>query len=265
MNNHFYILYQTTNKINGKFYIGVHQTSDINDGYLGSGSLLKAAIVKYGIENFQREILHIFKTKKEAYQKEKELVTGELVKNKKCYNIKEGGRGGFDHIRAANLHFSSKGRKIIHNPLTGDQTKVTLEELEKYLEEGWKLGFRPEAIQKMSNSGKIKIQSKEHRRKNSETKKGTLLMVNQITKKHKFVKKEFIQQMKDEGWVLYVYRKGVKFIHHPLTMEQKSVLAADIDEWINNGWVLGRVPGRRPSVYKKHKTKEATRFIQQDR
>jgi len=35
------ILYLTKNIINQKIYIGVHSTYNINDGYLGSGKLLK--------------------------------------------------------------------------------------------------------------------------------------------------------------------------------------------------------------------------------
>ena len=52
-----YLIYITTNLVNGKKYIGSHLTSNINDTYLGSGVLLKKAIKKYGKSNFQREII----------------------------------------------------------------------------------------------------------------------------------------------------------------------------------------------------------------
>lgn len=93
-----YTVYKTTNKENGKFYIGVHKTKNPNDYYLGSGVGIKRAIEKYGRESFHKEVLFIFESEEEAYQKEKEIVTEEFVKNKGNYNGTLGGVGGFSHI-----------------------------------------------------------------------------------------------------------------------------------------------------------------------
>ena len=87
----FYTIYKITNNLNGKFYVGKHQTKDLNDGYMGSGKLLKRAITKYGIGNFQKEILHVFHTEQEMNDKEKELVS----LNEMSYNLCPGGKGGF--------------------------------------------------------------------------------------------------------------------------------------------------------------------------
>lgn len=46
-----YFIYETTNLKNGKKYIGKHY-GELNDSYLGSGTLLKKAIEKYGKESF---------------------------------------------------------------------------------------------------------------------------------------------------------------------------------------------------------------------
>lgn len=48
-----YTIYKITNKVTGKIYIGKHQTEDLNDGYMGSGKLLKRAQEKYGINSFE--------------------------------------------------------------------------------------------------------------------------------------------------------------------------------------------------------------------
>jgi hypothetical protein len=87
-----YIVYKTTNKINNKFYIGVHNMKC--PWYKGSGTHLKNSIKKYGRENFIRETLFIFETSHKAYEKEAELVTFELVADPMCYNLKLGGKGG---------------------------------------------------------------------------------------------------------------------------------------------------------------------------
>lgn len=51
-------IYMTTNLVNGKKYIGrCSKDSSWEAGYIGSGKLLKQAILKYGRENFVREIL----------------------------------------------------------------------------------------------------------------------------------------------------------------------------------------------------------------
>jgi len=90
----FYTIYKITNKLNGKFYIGKHQTKDLNDGYMGSGKVLKRAIEKNGIDNFKKEILFIFDNEQEMNAKEKELVT----LNEMSYNLCPGGKGGFGYI-----------------------------------------------------------------------------------------------------------------------------------------------------------------------
>lgn len=90
----YHFIYKTTNLINGKIYIGAHSTDNINDSYLGSGSILHKAITKYGRESFQREIIHFCETPDELYQLESEIVNEEFIARDDVYNVTLGGGGG---------------------------------------------------------------------------------------------------------------------------------------------------------------------------
>jgi hypothetical protein len=87
----YYTVYKTTNKVNGKIYIGYHKTADLEDGYLGSGRLIKAAVEKYGVNSFTKEILAIFDTKKEAEDYEATLVNKDFTLREDTYNLTLGG------------------------------------------------------------------------------------------------------------------------------------------------------------------------------
>lgn len=87
----YYILYKTTNLINNKIYIGIHQTNKLDDNYLGSGTVLIHAIKKYGKENFKREILELCNSYNELTELEKKYVNEEFLIDKNNYNLKTGG------------------------------------------------------------------------------------------------------------------------------------------------------------------------------
>lgn len=92
----YYTIYKITNKINGKFYIGSHKTKNLDDRYMGSGKYLIRAQEKYGLENFEKEILFIYDNPEEMYSKEAEIVNEEFLMNENTYNLKLGGYGGWD-------------------------------------------------------------------------------------------------------------------------------------------------------------------------
>ena len=89
-----YYFYKITNNINGKYYYGVHHTENINDGYMGSGVLLRRAYNKYGQSNFTKEIIRYFDNADDMFKYEAEIVNEDLVKDVNCYNIALGGFGG---------------------------------------------------------------------------------------------------------------------------------------------------------------------------
>jgi len=89
----FYTVYKTTNLLNNKVYIGLHETEDLNDAYLGSGILLRQAIKKYGTSNFKKEILFVYDNKIDMINKEKELVSETFINRRDTYNMSKGGFG----------------------------------------------------------------------------------------------------------------------------------------------------------------------------
>lgn len=101
----FYTVYKVTNKENGKYYIGKHQTEDLDDGYMGSGNLIRRAIREHGRENFVKEILHVFETEEEMDAKEAELV----VVSEETYNLCAGGKGGWGYVNKRNFELREKG------------------------------------------------------------------------------------------------------------------------------------------------------------
>ena len=108
------ILYKTTNLINNKYYIGVHEQENPYefDGYLGSGVVIKDAIKKHGKENFNRQTL-VIGEKDYTYNLEQKYVADKW-KLTECYNLWEGGHGS-----VGTLPKSDKTKKKMSESATG--------------------------------------------------------------------------------------------------------------------------------------------------
>ncbi len=91
----FHIVYKTTNEVNNKVYIGKHSTTNIDDGYLGSGVALKNAVNKYGKENFNRRVLKTFDCELAAYDYESKILTEAFIKSANTYNMTSKRHGSY--------------------------------------------------------------------------------------------------------------------------------------------------------------------------
>ena len=114
-----YTVYKITNLVNGKFYIGKHQTKNLDDGYMGSGKLIRAAVQKYGRDNFSKEILHVFDNEHDMNEREKELV----ILSEMSYNLCEGGKGGFGFINNNGLNIDLKQQEMRNSGLLKEASR----------------------------------------------------------------------------------------------------------------------------------------------
>ena len=148
----FYI-YEITNTINNKTYIGQHETNNLADTYMGSGHYLKNAKNKYGIENFSKKIIAICETQENADILEKVFISLYRMEGKAEYNIAEGGYGGNP------FEFMSKERKVeIGLKISkGNKGKHHTEEIKKIISkasaEHWKRdGYKEQVGEKISKA-----------------------------------------------------------------------------------------------------------------
>jgi len=88
-------VYITICLINGKKYIGQKMFRKDWKYYLGSGTLFKRAIKKYGRENFKREIIAMAFDEEELNKLEVKFIKNNIaVENEEYYNIASGGDSG---------------------------------------------------------------------------------------------------------------------------------------------------------------------------
>jgi len=88
----YHCVYEITNIVNNKIYVGYHKTKNLDDGYMGSGKLIKKAIAKYGIENFKKHYIEIFDNIEDALALEAEIVDASFCQRDDTYNICTGGQ-----------------------------------------------------------------------------------------------------------------------------------------------------------------------------
>lgn len=115
----YHYLYKTTNLVNQKFYIGVHSTNNLDDGYLGSGNQILRAIEKYGDKSFSKKILKFCNSREELAQLERQVVNEKLLLRDDVYNIRLGGLVKPDNIKhpiEVRQQMSETRRKIWSDP-----------------------------------------------------------------------------------------------------------------------------------------------------
>lgn len=269
----YHYFYKITNCINGKFYYGIHSTNNLNDGYMGSGKRLKYAVKKYGIENFNKDIIKFFNSRKELSDYEKTFINDDLVFSNECYNLINGGE-----------YFNTNNKVIVKNLITGKNEIITQEQFNndkniKYSHNSYGFVTVTNGDGKYFNvsiederylSGKLHTiwKGKTHKKSSIIKQKNTFRKNNHQQKEHNSqyntcwihntiksikINKDDLNKYLSDGWI-----KGRKMFnssktqfqstlgHHWFHKYENGILVTkcisndEIEDYLNKGWIKGR-------------------------
>jgi hypothetical protein len=187
----------------------MHSTCDIDDNYLGSGTILRHSIRKYGVENHTKEILEFLPSREDLVIREREIVNKELISDGKCMNLKEGGYGGGG--------FWNEEHKIkCHNGAS------------EWQKNNWKNNdFRDkikivllENVKKAHKDGKFKYN-------NFEGKKHTKETIKKMSKSSKGVG---VGETNSQYGTCWITKEGIN----------KKIKKEELETYLKEGWVKGR-------------------------
>lgn len=256
-------IYLTTNLINNKKYIGQHKSSTFDLNYIGSGKVLKQAIVKDGFENFKCELLCECFSEEELNIKEAYYISKyDAVNSSDFYNLVPGGYGR-----------SISGTIYITNGKANK--KILPQDLDYYLNLGWWRGGpkpSPEVIEKrrqanlgkkhkggenISKALKGRKLTPEHKEKLSKAKEGK---ISSTKGKISVIKDNIARKILPEELEKYLaegFKLGTKKHSNPESAakhsaamknrtyitngrEVKHILNDLLDEYLTDGWVIGK-------------------------
>lgn len=157
-------IYKTTNLITKKIYIGQHVAGKFTTKYIGSGTLLRGAVLQYGRKNFIVELLYRCDNQKELDEQEEIFIKKYNSRNPHIgYNQSRGGRENdrktcenfeqrhdpeAEKLRAKvrrQEELVSRNKKIkdVNNWFAiekdGKTREVNKKFIEQYLKAGWKI------------------------------------------------------------------------------------------------------------------------------
>ncbi len=190
----YHYVYRIENLLDGKIYVGKHSTEDLEDGYMGSGTLLIRAIKKHGIENFRKHIIKMCETSEEAFEIERQVVNEQFVADENTYNMTTGGLGG-PHNKSWWTNHPEK-RAELSKVMSVRMTKLHADRNAYVVTCDW-TGRRHtlETRNKMS----VSHRHKHNGEKNSQH--GTIWILNDSLKISRKIKKDEFEQFAADGWI----------------------------------------------------------------
>lgn len=219
-------IYEITNLLNGKKYIGQHRSETFDENYHGSGKLLIQSINKNGWDdNYSYKILEPVNNIPTICSSEDELNNSEefyidyynCVDSDEYYNLKRGGIG-----KSASgckcVYFEGSDKVIIK--------QIPISEVDTYLSLGWKNG-KPKQSQETIDKRRPKLCKPR--------KDGTAQAISKSLKGKKFTEehKQALRKPKSKS----NWRKGlITVLKNDI---QLSIKEEELDDYLNQGFVRG--------------------------
>ena len=254
-------IYITTNLINGKKYIGKKSSSIYVKEYLGSGRVLQTAIKKYGKENFTNEVIEWCESEDSLNEQEIYWISYyDAVKSNMFYNVHTGGKGGNTLAGFTQEQRDAFCKKVKANrpDMRGDKNPNYGHRLSEDARK--RIGEANSKHLAERNRTRNYKHSEETKRKISETCKlkrevfakhrvGTICVKNETLGINHYIKPSELEYYQSLGYVkgeikrLPPHNKGNvgKRKHMNNGVVSKCVKLEDVDKYLNNGFVFGRL------------------------
>ena len=208
----YYVIYQLTNLVNGKIYIGCHMTKNLDDGYMGSGKRLAYAKKKYGLAAFKKEILKVCDSPEEMLAEEAKIVNEDFLQRKDVYNLTIGGKGGWFIVQQTRcnltspkfLEYKASGRlkanmikaatHVDHHKRAKQLWSLHRETMQAASKAGIEKMSSPEVVEKR----KIRFEEIRHQQGAKNSQHGTIWVCNESEAKK--IKKDELETHLSLGW-----------------------------------------------------------------
>lgn len=238
----FGYIYKTTNKLNGKIYIGQKKSEKfLHEKYLGSGKILHQAILENGKENFSIELLEECDTSEQLNEREIYWISFYNSTNPEIgYNLSKGGyvpRLSGIHNGFYGKHHSAETRAKfkLRKKLCGEEHP----RFGKHLSE--------EAKKRISDKNRGRIKTPEEKQKRLET-------MNKHGGYGWWIDDEYRQKLSLSQQGRNDWAQGTIWINNG--NQTKMIHPDQLDKYISQGWVRGRL---RMSEEQKKKIGDAVR------
>ncbi len=216
----YHVIYKTTCLVTDRYYIGMHSTDNLADGYIGSGKRLWQSIKKHGAEQHVCEVIEHLSSRNALKLREAALVNKRLLKDKRCMNIALGGFGNWEHcnakLRLRFGHYRKAGYQgYLVSLKSGKRREFTDEDRSKSAKTQrlHRIGFFSKQIQELGCKAAASPDSIAKR-------------------KATYAKNEHQAGEKNSNFgICWINKEG----------SAKKIKALELNNYLNDGWTQGRV------------------------